>query len=158
VIELSGRTNGQPEFRGAERYGLDPFREWGRRILPPSRDGYVNIDGDSLSRRYGPRFGLDSNGDLMAIEKKENGAQVTTGEKLVYNWIDHGLRTGDYGSRWRGWHTLGVTYNMDWPMCPVCRQYIRTDTGLALRMFSEGVLSWDGKPINHDDLKRKILD
>jgi len=56
------------QFRSPESYGLDPFREWGRREL--GRD-IVLVDLDIAIRRYGPRFGLDSDGDLMLVEKKE---------------------------------------------------------------------------------------
>jgi len=60
--------NSRNQFRNPESYGLDPFREWGRREL--GRD-IVIADLDVAIRRYGPRFGLDSDGDLMLIEKKE---------------------------------------------------------------------------------------
>jgi len=56
------------QFRNPESYGLDPFREWGRRELGRS---IVLADLDIAIRRYGPRFGLDADGDLMIIEKKE---------------------------------------------------------------------------------------
>jgi len=60
--------NSRNRFRNPESYGLDPFREWGRRELGR---GIVLADLDIAIRRYGPRFGLDSDGDLMLIEKKE---------------------------------------------------------------------------------------
>jgi len=55
-------------FRNPESYGIDPFREWGRRVLGKS---IVLADLDISVRRYGSRFDLDSHGDLMLIEKKE---------------------------------------------------------------------------------------
>ncbi len=56
-------------FRSPGTYGIDPLREWGRRIL--GRD-IVLCDLDLAVRRYGPRFGLNPYGDLMLIEKKES--------------------------------------------------------------------------------------
>ena len=59
----------QGKFRSPGSYGLDPFREWGRRELGKS---IVLIDLDIAVRRYGSRFGIDSEGDLMLVEKKEH--------------------------------------------------------------------------------------
>ena len=56
-------------FRRPGEYGLDPVREWARREL--GKTGVVLADIDIAVRRYGPRFGLNSNGDAMLIEKKE---------------------------------------------------------------------------------------
>ena len=55
-------------FRRPGEYGLDAFREWGRRELGRN---IVLIDLDISVRRYGTRFGLSEDGDLMLIEKKE---------------------------------------------------------------------------------------
>ena len=63
-----GVTDSKGSFRNPASYGIDPFREWGRRELGKN---IVLIDLDIAVRRYGDRFGLDSNGDLMLIEKKE---------------------------------------------------------------------------------------
>jgi hypothetical protein len=56
-------------FRNPQSYGLDPFREWGRRVL--GKAGIVLVDIDTAVRRYGPRFGLGPDGDAMLVEKKE---------------------------------------------------------------------------------------
>ena len=55
-------------FRNPSEYGIDPVREWMRRELGLN---IVIVDLDYAVRRYGTRFGLDSEGDLMLIEKKE---------------------------------------------------------------------------------------
>jgi hypothetical protein len=60
----------QRRFNRASAYGLQPFREWGRREL--GKAGVVFVDVDNVVRRYGPRFGLDDKGDAMLIETKEH--------------------------------------------------------------------------------------
>lgn len=64
----SSIEDSQNTFRSASSYGLDPFREWGRRELGRN---VVLADIDVALRRYGERFGLSADGDLMLIEKKE---------------------------------------------------------------------------------------
>lgn len=66
--QKEGAVNSGGRFRNAGSYGIDPFREWGRREL--GRE-IVLADLDIAVRRYGRRFGLDESGDLMLIEKKE---------------------------------------------------------------------------------------
>jgi hypothetical protein len=59
-------SNGSLKYPG--EYGVDPVREWMRRELGGS---IVIIDADYAVRRYGKRFNLSADGDLMLIEKKE---------------------------------------------------------------------------------------
>ena len=144
-------------FRNPERYGIDSMRAWIRKFCPGSSWGYVPIDGDLLNRTYGPNCNSDSIGQLMIVEKKENGAYLTNGERRVYDFINHGMLTGEYADRWRGCHKLGVQTSIDWPKCETCKQYIRTDERFARRIFCLSKLTWDNAAISHAQFRRILL-
>ena len=141
-------------------YGIDPMREWMRRELPGSSDGHgsgiVLIDLDLAVRRYGAAYGLDSIGDLLLVEKKEYIGKVTPGEKRVYDWLDHAVKSSEYSLRWRGNHVLAVQYTSEPFFCKECHQPVESDDAAYLR-FKSAKLILDGKEITHDEL-RKLLD
>ena len=138
-------------------YAIDPFRAWARKYLPGPKDGMVLIDADVYVRRYGPSFGLDGSGDLMGIEKKEFGGQVTGGEGYVYRFIDRAMKGGAPDGRWRGNHILRVRYSEWWPMCEHCKQPITTNETFGVRLFLGATLEWDGNAITHEELRGILM-
>ena len=80
---------------------------------------------------------------------------MTEGERRIYTWISKSMSAR--GLSWRGCHVLQVVYITKWPICGTCKQAIRTDSDLAYRMFCEAKLFWDGKAINHDELRQILL-
>lgn len=138
-------------------YAIDPFRAWGRKFLPRPAEGMVLIDADVYVRRYGPKFGLDGVGDLLGIEKKEFNGRIKEGEGFVYRFIDRAMKDGAPAGRWRGNHVLRIRYAEWWPICEHCEQPITTDETLAVRMFLGSSLEWDGKRIDHDELRLILL-
>lgn len=138
-------------------HGIDPLREWGRRDLPKPRDGFVWIDLDGAIRRYGNNFGLDPDGDLMLYEKKEMSGTLTQEKARVYNWVDHGIETGDYAGRYRGSHVLRVVYPKDSiPKCDKCGAPMLTpDEAYAVFLLSK--LFWDDKAVTHEELRAILL-
>lgn len=133
-------------------YGNDPMREWMRRELPGGKDGLVLIDLDLAVRRYGENYGLDAEGDLLLVEKKEYAGQLTGGEKFVYSWIDKAIGEGKMLSRWRGWEVLKVVYKDEPCVCEKCNQPVE-NKDQAYDRFSKATLYLGDKEISHTDLK-----
>jgi hypothetical protein len=122
-----------------------------RRILPGPGEGMVIVDLDMAIRRYGSKYGLDSHGDLMLIEKKEYVGQLTPGQKRIYEWISNRMECKE----WRGWHILKVNYLEDVRMCDKCKQPIESPDEAYLRFLS-ATLKYDGRTITHDEMRRLI--
>lgn len=137
-------------------HGIDPLREWMRRELPNASDGIVIIDADCAVRRYGPNYGLDSDGDLMLIEKKEARGVLTHGEDRLYRWIDKAIASGEYKSRWRGNHILHIEYRQPCPVCLSCWQPIQ-DADTAYQRFSTADIRLDGKDISLEEFKCYLI-
>ena len=139
------------ELRWRQGHGIDSFREWGRRCLPRPGAGMVITDLDIGIRRYGNNFGLDQEGDLMLIEKKEYVGVVGNGQRRVYDWvskyIEHPL--------WRGWHILKVDYATDAVLCEKCHQPIET-ADQSFERFLGAKLTFDGKQVSSEDLAKII--
>ena len=149
IGDMFPKRNG---FRNPHQYGIDPMREWMRHACPSASDGFVPIDVDLAVRTYGSVFGIDAEGTLMVVEKKEFTGQVTGGEKAVYRWLNSAIASGSHADRWRGCHILEIAYTEHWPECSGCGQSIRTDAETAMRMFLTATLRWDYLPITHDEL------
>ena len=146
--------------RWRQSYGIDPFREWGRRVLPHSLDGNVIVDLDVAVRHYGPNYQLDRLGDLMLIEKKEFEGRLTPGEMLVYDSID---RLAKQDSRFRGWYLLRIRYTELIPTCSGCGADGCKGCGApvmsadaAYRFFLSAQLEWDNRPISHAVLQELL--
>jgi hypothetical protein len=133
-------------------HGIDPMREWMRRELPGSKDGMVLVDLDLAVRRYGNRYGLDAEGDLLLLEKKEYIGQLTPGEKRVYDWIDKAIKASRMITRWRGWNLLKIVYRDTPRICDTCKQPIESPDQ-AYERFSKATLYLGDKEISHTDLK-----
>lgn len=129
------------------------MREWMRRELPSAGEGMVISDLDVAIRRYGRKYGLDAEGDLRLLEKKEYTGQLTSGQMRVYNWIDRAIASSKMLSRWRGWSVLRVAYKDEPCICEKCKQPIETPDQ-AYDRFSKASLYLDGKEITHEDFKR----
>ena len=71
------------DHKWRQGHGIDPAREWMRRNLPGSKEGMVLVDLDLAIRRYGKHYGLDGEGDLMLVEKKEYSGKLTWGQRHV---------------------------------------------------------------------------
>jgi hypothetical protein len=140
----------QPVWR--QRYNNDPFREWMRRDFPPASDGFVPIDIDNAIRCYGKKFGLDGDGDLLLIEKKEQKGVMTPGEQRVYTWLDKALKSSVYADRWRGCHLLHIQYTQELAICSHCYQPITSDADEAYARFMSAKLTYDGEVVTHDQL------
>lgn len=52
---------------------------------------------------------------------------------------------------------MDINYTSEWPRCAECGQLIRTDADLAYKMFADASLAWDGKPIDHYELRDLLL-
>jgi hypothetical protein len=128
------------------------MREWMRRELPGSKDGMVIADLDLAVRRYGERYGLDAEGDLLLLEKKEYIGQLTLGEKRIYDWVDRAIKAGRMIARWRGWNLLRIAYKEQPCICEKCKQPIES-ADQAYERFSKATLYLGNKEITHDDLK-----
>jgi len=140
------------EFR--QRYGIDPFSEWFRRILPGSKNGLVKIDLDYAIRRYGNHYDLDDFGDLMLVEKKEFIGRLTGGQIRIYGWLDTAIKKA-FPERWRDWHLMKINYQEPFPICRECGQPIM-DKEAAFRIFSTSKVSWDNMEITHHQLAKII--
>lgn len=141
------------EHSWRQGFGIDPMREWMRRELPSARDGMVISDLDVAIRRYGQRYGLDAEGDLRLLEKKEYIGQLTQGQKRVYGWLDQAIASSKMLSRWRGWNVLRVAYKDEPHVCETCNQPIETPDQ-AYDRFSRASLYLDGKEITHEDFRK----
>ena len=113
----------------------------------------VLVDLDLAVRRYGPDFGLDADGDLMLIEKKEQGAKVRGGTKRVYQWIHNLLKKHE---KYRGTHIIEIYYNEEFPKCQHCKQPNMTADD-AYELMRSASVKYDGKEISLDDLKCVLL-
>jgi hypothetical protein len=128
------------------------MREWMRRELPGSRDGMVLVDLDLAVRRYGDRYGLDAEGDLLLLEKKEYVGQLTPGERRVYDWVDKAIKTSRMITRWRGWNFLRIVYKEPPHICEQCKQPIE-NADQAYQRFLKATLYLGDNKITHDDLR-----
>ena len=129
------------------------MREWMRRELPSSRDGLVLVDLDLAIRRYGQRYGLDADGDLLLLEKKEYVGQVTGGEMRVYGWLDKAIKASQaFVERWRGWNVLRIVYKSQPCICEKCNQPIE-NADQAYERFTQATLYLGSKKISHADLR-----
>lgn len=138
-------------------HGIDPVREWMRRVLPGPAQGVVIIDLDYAFRRYGERLGLDREGDLLLIEKKEYEGTVTGGEKAVMRWIDNALRaSGTHGNRYRGASLLRVRYRTEPTICDKCKQP-RENSDEAYERFLGADLEWGDRTVSHEELASILL-
>lgn len=144
------------ELKWRQGWGIDPFREWGRRDLPGPAEGIVIIDLDNAIRRYGEAHGYPKQGDLILIEKKEMNGRMTGGEGYVYGWLDTAIATGEMGDYWRGCHVIRVTYTAEAIVCHECGAPKETAEEAYARFLS-AKLQLDGKPITHAELKAWIL-
>lgn len=134
-----------------------PFRAWGRKEFPNSRDGMVIVDIDVAIRRYGQRYSLDDEGDLMIIETKEkfldgSMGKVKGGMRRILKFIQGAFKTSEYSDRWRGVHLLEINYTEEIPICEKCEQPIMTEDE-AYNIFLSAKLSYDKKLITHRELK-----
>lgn len=136
-------------------YGRDPMREWMRREFPGGKDGLVLVDLDLAVRRYGPKYDLDAEGDLMLIEKKEYAGKLTYAEGRVYGWIGKGIEGGVYEGRYRGFFLLRVVYRDEPDVCEHCHQPIENEEE-AYKRFATARLFLDDKEITHDELRKLI--
>ena len=142
-------------------HGIDPMREWMRRELPGSKDGLGNgivlVDLDLALRRYGRKYGSDSMGDLLLIEKKEYHGEVTFGEKFIYNWISEAANeSANKKTRWRGWYVLRVVYKESTQFCPECKQPIE-DKDEAFARFCNAKIYIDEKEMSHEQLREWLV-
>lgn len=144
--------------RWRQGYGIDPFREWVRRELPGSSNGFVISDIDYGVRLYGDNFGLDEDGDLMLIEKKEFSGDVTIGQRRMFRWVKDAVKdeTGQYEKRFRGIHLIQVKYTEEIPCCESCGapDMSRDD---AYNLFMSAKLAWDRDSVTHEELRKILL-
>ena len=146
--------------RWRQGHGIDPFREWGRRVLPDAPDGNVLVDLDVAVRHYGSNYGLDASGDLLLIEKKEFDGKVTWGEQHVYASID---RFAKNDKKYRGSYVLRIRYTESIPLCSGCGAGDCKGCGApvmsaddAHRIFLSAQLEWDDRPISHAILEELL--
>lgn len=135
-----------------QKSGIDPLRAWGRYYLPS--DGLVCADLDYGFRRYGPNFGLDQEGDLMLLEKKEYCGKFNGGQVRIYDWISNHCAAD---KAWRGWHKIRVLYETDALICPECKQPIENDDVVQRDRFSNASLAWNGEKISHEQYRNIVL-
>jgi len=146
---------------------VDPFRAWVRKILPSGKDGFVITDLDIAVRRFGKNYGLDGEGDLLLIEKKEFNGRLENGQKRVYDWLSKIVSKSDKKEEWRGWRELRIIYADKPEICKSCGQPVQNDDDVEYRRFlrariylekSEWVNNFlqvvESKEITHDELKK----
>lgn len=153
-------------YKFGQIWRIDPINEVIRREFSgvEGNSGFVVSDIDHLIRRYGPKFDLSQDGDLMLIEKKEGTAELKEKDKNIQQWFNREL-SGHPG--WRGFHLLQVHYESTRETCPCCQQPVfNLKNGVRLmdaesrdRAYMLGKsakLTWNGRPMKWEEFKNII--
>lgn len=90
-----------PQFRHPDKVQLLLFREYLRKRMPPSSQGYVVEDLDLVLRAYNPGksgrfdFQTDADGKFRLVELKYGNAWIGGAQQRTFRLMDRLMRKGD---------------------------------------------------------------
>ena len=109
-----------PEFRNPDKFQRLAFRDYLRKHMPSSSDGYVVEDLDLAIRVYQPsakarfNFQTDDDGKFRLIELKYKNAWITNGQRRLFGLMDRQGASGDpSGKRYLGYFIVQYSAE-DW--------------------------------------------